>query len=245
MCEACPKLPTGWIGWNTLPAARPIRATGPWLDLTHKVGPDMPCASIFPRPHFARLRSLPDDPYNITELKLAAHAGTHIDAPLHYFADGPGMDNIALDRLCGTGVVWRIDCVAEQVIEIADLEACTPLLQPGDILAVDTGWAQHFGTALYDHHPSFSAKAAAWMVDQRIKLLACDFATPDLVYHLRQPGFDWPVHRLLLAHGILICEHLIGHAALAGQRVEFNFAALPLIDGDGAPARVMARRIEP
>ena len=45
--------------------------------------------------------------------------------------------------------------------------------------------------------------------------LACDFATPDLVYHLRKPGFNWPVHRALLSRGILICEHLTGHAALA------------------------------
>jgi kynurenine formamidase len=130
------------------------------------------------------------------------------------------------------------------VIDVDTLEACRPLLEDGDILALDTGWAKHFGTPVYEHHPSLSADAAHWLVDRGIKLLAVDFATPDLVYHLREPGFNWPVHRALLSRGILVCEHLTGHAALAGERVEFNFAALPIVNGDGAPARVTARRIQ-
>src|SRR5690606_18797741 len=106
------------------------------------------------------------------------------------------------------------------------------------------GWAKRFGSESYDRHPSFSPEAAVWLLEKRIKLLACDFATPDLVYHLREPGFDWPVHKVLLANGILICEHLTGHAQLAGERVEFQFSALPIVKGDGAQARVSARRIE-
>jgi kynurenine formamidase len=243
MCDQCPKAPTGWKGWLDLPAARPFKPTGAWIDLTHKVGPDMPCASIFPRPSFARLRSLPDDPFNVTDIHMVAHAGTHLDAPLHYFEDGPDMASIPPERLSGEGVVWHIEKDLDQVIEVADLERCRPLVREGDIVAVDTGWARRFGTPDYDRHPSFSAEAARWLLEKRIKLLACDFATPDLVYHLRQPGFDWPVHHTLLAHGILICEHLTGHAVFAGERVEFLFGALPIAGGDGAQARVTARRI--
>lgn len=243
MCEQCPVVPTGWIGWIDLPEPAPLQPAGPWVDLTHQVGPDMPCASIFPKPSFNKLRTLPDDPYNVTEIHMVAHAGTHVDAPLHYFADGPDMASIPLDRMCGAGVVWHIPKIDDEIIDVADLEAARPLLREGDIVAVDTGWARHFGTERYESHPSFSPEAAAWLLAKRIKLLACDFATPDLVYHLREPGFDWPVHKQLLANGILICEHLTGHAALAGHRVEFQFAALPLVGGDGAQARVVARRI--
>lgn len=244
MCDACPKAPRGWIGWIDLPPARPITPIGPWIDLTHKVGPDMPCASIFPKPLFGKVRTLPGDPFNVTDIHMVAHAGTHVDAPLHYFMDSPDMASIPPERLGGEGVVWRIDKDLDAVIEVADLEACRPLLEPGDIVAVDTGWAARFGTPEYERHPSFSTAAAQWLLAKRIKLLACDFATPDLVYHLRQPGFDWPVHHILLANGILICEHLTGHAQLAGERVEFLFAALPIVEGDGAQARVTARRIK-
>ncbi len=243
MCDHCPKSASGWQGWVELPERAIAAPVGPWIDLTYPVGPDMPCAAIFPKPSFGKIRSLPDDPFNVTEFRMVAHAGTHIDAPLHYFEGAPDITAIPLDRLGGAGVVWRIACVPDQIIEVADLERCRPLLEPGDILAVDTGWAARFGTPDYEHHPSFAAAAAAWLVERRIKLLACDFATPDLVYHLRQPGFDWPVHRQLLSRGILICEHLTGHAALAGRRVEFWFAALPIQGGDGAPARVTARAV--
>ena len=244
MCEQCPNTSSGWQGWIALPDPAPFAPTGDWIDLTHPVSPAMPCASIFPQPSFPRLRSLPDDPFNVTEIRMVAHAGTHVDAPLHYYADGPDAASIPLDRLHGPGVVWQIDAAPDEVIHVAALERCRPHLRAGDMLALDTGWAARAGTPGYERHPSLSAEAGAWLVEQRIKLLACDFATPDLVYHLRQPGFDWPVHRALLSRGILICEHLSGHAALAGKRVEFHFGALPLVDGDGAPARVFARPIE-
>jgi kynurenine formamidase len=244
MCDLCPQTAYGFIGWSVLPPAKPLVPAGEWIDLTHLVSPDMPCASIFPTPSFELLRTLPQDPFQVTQIHMVAHAGTHVDSPLHYYADGPDMASIPLDRLSGTGVVWQIDAKPNQVIDVDTLEACRPLLEDGDILALDTGWAKHFGSPVYEHHPSLSADAAHWLVDRGIKLLAVDFATPDLVYHLREPGFNWPVHRALLSRGILVCEHLTGHAALAGERVEFNFAALPIVNGDGAPARVTARRIQ-
>jgi kynurenine formamidase len=243
MCDRCDQAGSGWLGWSDIPAPQASIPAGEWIDLTHPVCSTMPCASIFPAPSFARLRSLPDDPYNVTEIRMVAHAGTHVDAPIHYFADAPDAASIPYDRLHGTGVVWHLDAEPDQVIGVAALEQCRPMLREGDILALDTGWAARFGTPGYERHPSLDAAAAAWLVERGTKLLACDFATPDLVYHLRAPGFDWPVHRTLLARGILICEHLTGHAVLAGERVEFRFGILPIVGGDGAPARVFARRV--
>jgi arylformamidase len=244
MCDRGDQMGQGWLGWSPLPPDRAGAAAGAWMDLTHRVSTTMPCASIFPTPRFGLLRALPDDPFNVTEIHMVAHAGTHVDAPLHFFADAPDMASIPHERLNGVGVVWRLEPQPDEVIDVAALERCRPRLEPGDILALDTGWAARFETPDYDRHPSLSPEAADWLVAQRIKLLACDFATPDLVYHRRAAGFDWPVHRTLLSRGILICEHLTGHAALAGERVEFRFAALPIVDGDGSPARVYARRLE-
>jgi len=244
MCDLCPQTAYGWRGWNPLPPAKRLVPVGEWIDLTHEVSPTMPCASIFPTPSFELLRTLPQDPFQVTLIHMVAHAGTHVDAPLHYYADGPDMASIPLDRMMGAGVVWHVDAKPNQVIDVDTLERCRPLIEEGDIVALDTGWAKRFGTEPYEHHPSLSADAAHWLADKNIKLLAVDFATPDLVYHLREPGFNWPVHRALLSQGILVCEHLTGHATLAGERVEFNFNALPIVNGDGAPARVTARRIQ-
>lgn len=241
MCETCTERGRGWIGWNGFPGREPGAPLGPWIDLSHAVSPAMPCASIFPTPRVSLVREMPKDPFNVTEIGMVVHAGTHVDSPRHYFLDGPAFEDVPLDRLHGPGVVWRIAAEPDQVIGVAELERCRPELRPGDMLALDTGWAARFGTTEYERHPSLAPEAAAWLAERRIKMLACDFATPDLVYHLRQPGFDWPVHRTLLSRGILVCEHLTGHAVLAGRRVEFIFGALAIAGSDGAPARVMAR----
>ena len=241
MCDTCEAKGRGWLGWTELPDVRLAAPAGPWVDLSWPVGPDAPCASIFPRPEISLVREMPRDPFNVTHLAMVTHAGTHVDSPRHYYLDGPAFEDVPLERLCGTGVVWRIDARPAEVIDVDKLEAAQPAIQPGDILALDTGWAGRFGTPEYEDHPSLSPEAADCLVERGIKLLACDFATPDLVYRLRQPGFDWPVHRALLSCGILICEHLRGHDVFAGRRVEFAFGALPIAGSDGAPARVMAR----
>lgn len=243
MCDQCIERGKGWKGWIDIPPPKLSASTQPWLDLSHAVGPKMPCASIFPPPSFRKLRKMPEHPFNVTELTMPVHAGTHVDSPRHYFLDGPAFDEIPLDRLYGPGVVWQIEKQPNELIDAAELERSSPALQPGDILAIDTGWHLRFGAESYEHHPSLTARAAAWLVEKKIKMLACDFATPDLVYHLRKPGFDWPVHNILLSKGVLVCEHLTNHSTLAGHRCEFFFAALSVVDSDGAPARVIGRRV--
>lgn len=241
MCDACIEKQDGWRGWNRFVPSSVGQPTGPWVDLSYPVEADMPCASIFEKPSLRLLRKMPDHPFNVTELQMVVHAGTHLDSPRHYYLDGPAFEDIPLERLHGMGVVWSIPCQEEEIISVDRLISARPLLEEGDFLAIDTGWDARFGTDSYDQHPSLSPEAADWLVTQKIRLLACDFATPDLVYHLRKPGFDWPVHRALLSCGILICEHLRGHGAFAGKRLEFMFNALNIKGSDGAPVRAICR----
>jgi kynurenine formamidase len=243
MCESVQR-GTGWLGWNCFQQAETGLPAGPWVDLSYTADPDMPCASIFEKPSFRLVREMPDHPFNVTEMRMVVHSGTHIDSPRHYYLDGPAFEEIPLDRLHGPGVVWSVPCQPEEVIALERLASATPAVREGDILAIDTGWDKRFGTPQYERHPSLSPEAAGWLAARNIKLFACDFATPDLVYDLRPEGFDWPVHRALLSRGILICEHLRGHGAFAGSRVEFMFNALNIKGSDGAPVRALCRRVE-
>lgn len=240
MCESV-AYGSGWFGWNKFDEPPLGAPAGPWVDLSYPAEPDMPCASIFDKPSFRKLREMPEHPFNVTEMQMVVHAGTHIDAPRHYYLDGPAFEEIPLERLHGPGVIWSIPCEPEEVIAVERLMSASPALREGDILAIDTGWDKRFGTDDYERHPSLSVEAAEWLVERNIKLFACDFATPDLVYNRRPQGFNWPVHRALLSRGILICEHLRGHGALAGQRVEFLFNALNIKGSDGAPVRALCR----
>jgi kynurenine formamidase len=137
--------------------------------------------------------------------------------------------------------VWRMERGLYGLIEVADLERMRPRLEPGDILAIDTGVAAKVGTPDYDRHASLSVEAADWLVQQKIKLVAVDTPTPDVALDRRPEGFIWPVHRVLLRDGVLIAEQVTNLDTLVGKRAEFMFLPLNIAECDGAPARVLAR----
>lgn len=244
MCDNPHQIGTGWKGWCALPPSQPGMPTGPWRDLTYPLGHAVPRASVFPQPVFRRIKSLPDDSLNVTEMQMVVHVGTHVDAPRHFFVDGPAFHEIALDRLCGPGVVLRIDRGAGEAITVEDLQPFDAVVRPGDIVAIDTGWSQYAGTPQYHDHPYLAPDAARWLVDHGVKLAAFDVPTPDLPVSRRPDHYDWPAHHVLLSHGVLVSENVCGLTGLAGQRLEFAFVALNIEESDGAPARVMARPVE-
>jgi kynurenine formamidase len=90
-------------------------------------------------------------------------------------------------------------------------------------------------------HPALAVSAARWLVDRGVKLLGLDLPTPDLAVPRRPPGFDWPVHKVLLSSGVLVAEHLTGLRELAGRRVEAIFGLIRIEGADRAPALVLAR----
>jgi kynurenine formamidase len=233
----------GWRGWLALPAPQLEAPCGDWVDLTYPLSPDVPRVASFAPPVFTRIAEMPERPLNVTRMDTIVHMGTHLDAPRHFFLDGPAMESIPLDRMMGRGVVVRIDKPAYGVIEPADLERVTPQIEAGDIVAVHTGWGSKWGTREWDQQPCFSGEAARWLLDRRVKLLAVDTPTPDLALDRRSPDFTWPVHRTLLGQGILIAEQLANLEKLADKRVEFMFGPLPIAGSDGSPARVLARPV--
>lgn len=232
-----------WSGWADVPAPTTGTGGGAWIELSHVITEDLSRSPAFPPPAFVKLEELPMDTANVTEIRMAVHHGTHVDAPSHFYADGADIDAVPLDRLVGEGVVWTVDVEPGGVVEVADLEAQRPAMHPGDIVIIDTGSYPHINTPRYGDAPSLSPEAARWLVDRGAKLVGIDAATPDLPAHRRPEGFDWPVHQVLLGSGVLIAEHLTNLGAVTGKRLEFVFAALPVAGADGGPARVLAREV--
>ncbi len=233
----------GWGGWLPLPERRVEDPVGEWIDLTYPLSAGVPHVGTFAAPKFTRILEMPTKPLNVTHMDTVVHMGTHLDSPRHFFLDGPAMEAIPLVRFMGRGVIVRIDKAAYGIIEPADLDRTEPAIEPGDIVALDTGWGEKWGTPEWDRHPCLSVEAARWLLDKRVKLVAVDTPTPDLPLDRRPADFTWPVHRTLLRLGVLIAEQLANLRALAGQRVEFMFGPLPIEGSDGSPARVLARLV--
>ena len=243
MCDSDHANMTGWIGWNDIPAPKLSHSNAPWRDISYCITENLSKIPGYPVPIIRKWRSMPRDPADITEIQMVVHHGTHLDAPGHFLMDGPRFEDIPLDRLYGQGVVWHIDPGDFGLIDVTDLEAATPRMQPGDIVLFDTGRGQHMSTPKYDRHASLTPAAAEWLVAQGARMIGVDFATPDMSPEVRPKGFNWPVHNILLTQGILIAEHVANLSDFAGKRIDAMFNGLSIQGSEGAPTRAIAREI--
>ena len=146
--------------------------------------------------------------------------------------------------LSGPGLVWPVRVAPGEDVSPEHLSGAESALRPGDILIIDTGSHRAVGTPAYEDHPALSVATARWIVDHDVKLVGVDTPTPDAPVKRRPADFDYPVHRLLLGHGVLIAEQLTNLGSLSGRRVEVVCNALNIAGSDGAPARILARTVD-
>src|SRR5262249_19684818 len=201
MCETATNRIGGWKGWLDVPVPKIAGAAGAWTDLSHRLTEELSRIPSFPQPRIRQISKIPEHRANVTEVHMVVHHGTHLDAPRHFIADGPTMDEVPLDRLYGQGVVWHFDVAGDGVIDVGDLERATPNMTPGDIVLIDTGRAKHINTDAYMQHACLTGEAAAWLAKQGAKIVGVDFSTPDLASSRRAPDFAFPVHYTLLSQG--------------------------------------------
>ena len=80
-----------------------------WIDITTTIA-----AGMTPWPNqgevvVRRMKSIGKGAEaNVTELRMSAHTGTHMDAPLHFFNDGTDMSKTNIDALIGPAKIFEI-----------------------------------------------------------------------------------------------------------------------------------------
>jgi kynurenine formamidase len=211
------------------------------VDLTQPFSDGMFNNRRMPVPKVERTLTIEEHGLNITCCEFAVHTGTHIDAPVHFLPDGRSIEQLPLEHTHGTAVGWAVERGPGEAITVADLEARTPRCEPGDIVSIHTGWGRFFGDhERYRDHPHLSVDAAAWLVERGVKLAIFDLPTPDLPEGRREPGFDWPAHKVLLRGGALIAEHAANLDQVVGHRFSLWALPIPIVGSDGAPARIVA-----
>jgi kynurenine formamidase len=204
------------------------------IDLSHPLVhgqdnfPSDPKLSIIPHGNTATLR------YNMTQVSMATHQGTHLAAMYHFLDDGKTIDQMPLDWFYGDAVLLRIPKAPREEITAADFSRYEALLQPGAKVIYETGWHRRFGTPGYfSDFPSLTQEAARYLVSRKIRLLGMDTPTP---------GRDWyEVHHILLARDaeVVVVEGLTN---LDQVPERFTFSGFPLnFKGrDGSPIRAVA-----
>lgn len=215
-----------------------------WIDLSQPFSGDMPYSSVLPKPEFETLRHVEEDRVNIQYYCVPTHVGTHVDAPKHFIEGGESIDEIPLDRWMGEGVILDVSKEEPEEITVADVEVAEGDVRADDMVLLYTGWEEKWGTDEYEPHPWLSTDLAGWFVDRGIKFLGVDNITPDIPgSHRPDEYIEYPVHRELLGNDVLIGEHLRNLAPHTGERLEIQALPVKIHGGDGAPARIVAKKI--
>lgn len=173
------------------------------------------------------------DSSNVSALRLSAHAGTHVDAPRHFFDDGTGVEALPLEMLCGRTRV--VELTTRRAVTAEDL-AGVDLREDVRIL-LKTHNSRLWGSP--EFHQDFigvTEGGARFLVDRGVKVLGVDYLS---VEQYKAPGA--PAHHVLLGAGTIVIEGLNLRDVEPGS-YEMFCLPLPVVGADGAPARVILRR---
>lgn len=195
--------------------------------------------------------------YAANRFAAAEHGGTHVDAPIHFFANRQTVDQIPLTQLVGNGVVVDVsDSCAENPdyqISVDDLRRWEQdhRRQLVDVVVLlRTGFGRHWqdrrrylgtdergeeGVASL-HFPGLHPDAARWLVDHRaIKSIGIDTASIDY-----GQSRQFQSHVTLFEHNLPAFENVANLDELPTSN--FRVVALPMkiAGGTGAPLRIIA-----
>jgi arylformamidase len=171
-------------------------------------------------------------PYRLSRMVLTTHAGTHVDAPLHFVEGGTTVDQLPLEILLGKARV--VELAVRERVERADLEALD-LRDDLRVLLKTRMSGQVLKGAYQEDHVYLTEDAAHYLAQAGIKLVGFDYLSID-----RSGSGDFPAHHALLGAGVIVVEGLDLSEVEPG---EYDMACLPLRvgGGDAAPARVVLR----
>ena len=178
---------------------------------------------------------------NTSVLTMPSHAGTHVDSPYHFLANGKCVEQYAPED-------WFFNCphviffsaVPGQLITPEDISLTEQLDENTDIILLRSGFENYRGSDVYwETGPGLAPELAKYFVEHcpKLRAIGMDFISISSIKH-REKGRM--AHKEFLQREILIFEdmrlsELQTHAHL--QKV----IALPLRfqQGDGAPCTIV------
>jgi kynurenine formamidase len=222
------------------------------IDLSQTIAADIPVPVGFPAPKFEMFMAQEEgDLANVEIITMGAHAGTHFDAPYHFFSELRRADELPPDCLMGQAVV--VDMTSKKgsmPIEEQDLRdwesASGEEIQPGDIVLVRTdhshNWHPGEDTSAYwkDGWPYLARSAVDYLAGKPIKAVGVESFDPDWVDLNDLASAEFATHRTFLPLGILVLENLTNLDKIPSTRCYVLALPLKLKGCSGSPVRVVA-----
>jgi len=234
------------------PAAAQQRRFRSTIDLTHTMSPEFPTFFGVPGIEFEKKFDFKKDGFNLYWWRIIEHAGTHLDAPIHFSEAGMTADKLSTDTLVVPLAVVDVAAKAAQnpdyLLSRDDLAAWERKhrrLPANCCVAMHSGWARHVtDAAKYTgkdaagvfHFPGISPEAAEWLMKERqVAGIAVDTLSLD-----NGPSKDFKTHYLWLPSGRWGLENVanLDKASPAGATLVVGIAKVK--DATGGPARLIA-----
>lgn len=206
-------------------------------DVTVPISAETPVYEGDPKTEIKTIASIENgDASNVSQICCCVHAGTHVDAPNHFFEGAKKVHELELEKLVG-------DC---QVIELnKDVKEIKPEhlanIENAERVLFKTRNSEFWSEPEKGFQTDFtyiSPEAAQELVEKKIKLVGIDYLSID-----KFDSEDFPAHKILLGNEIVILEGLDLREVSGGN---YELICLPLKyiggAGDGAPARTILRK---
>lgn len=223
------------------------------IDLTHSIGPQMPVSVGFPPVRVTRCMDQAEGaPATVELLEIMLHAGTHADAPFHFFPGGETIESLSPLALAGSAVVVDLGSSTGGWEEITgdrlrtwEAEAAEEIAA-NDIVLLRTDYGARWcplpeGSAyMTAGWPYLGSSAIELLLERRVKAIGVECPDPDKTDQHDLGSCTFETHRRLLGAGVLIIENLARLNEIPVPRVDFLALALPIEGASGSPIRALA-----
>jgi len=222
--------------WNAGDAARGDKASQ-WIDVTTPLSPaTTPTYPGDTLPKFEFIKSFnAGDKVVLSSYLMTAHAGTHVDAPLHFVPNGKPIDQVSLEMLMGETRV--IDCSPEaRAIDTDELNKHH--WRGAKRILFRTRNSRNGWMTDRNFHQDFTyvaPDAAQLLADTGVILVGVDYLSAE-----RFGAVEPKTHQILLGRNVVIVEGLDLRNVQAG---DYDMIVLPLrvVGHEAAPARALLR----
>lgn len=171
--------------------------------------------------------------FHVGRLCMVANTGTYLDAPFHYHADGADVSAVSLGSMVDLPALV-VDARQHTAIGAGVVASAGP--SRGAAVLIRTDWSRHWGSDAYlTGSPFLTEDAVEALVASDVALVGIDSLNIDDVADAHRPA-----HRLLLAAGILIVEHLTSLRALPPTGARFTAVPAPVVGLGTMPVRAYA-----
>ncbi|WP_026617744.1 cyclase family protein [Ensifer aridi] len=220
-------------------------------DLTHELHEEFP--TYFGQQQFFREQKFKysEHKLNVFELRMNEHTGTHVDAPLHFSADGLSVAELPVEKLvvplCVIDIREKASSNADAQVTPDDIQAWIAAnddIPENACVAMLSGWAAHLGTDKFRnadaagklHFPGFHVEAAKFLLEET-KAAGIAVDTLSLDHGISS---DFATHNAWLPEGRWGLEATANLDNLPPKGATLVLGAPKHRGGTGGPARVFA-----